>query len=88
MFDRFLIQSGCCLALACVNLQAAGFQWVQGKGYRSAVLPAAAPLRDGFTLLPPAATGLDFTNILSNVKAAENQIRLNGSGVACGDVEH
>ncbi|MDX1953102.1 MAG: VCBS repeat-containing protein [Verrucomicrobiota bacterium] len=40
----------------------------------------------GFTLLAPASTGVEFTNILSSEAAAENQIRLNGSGVALGDV--
>ena len=41
----------------------------------------------GFTLLDPAQTGLNFTNTLSEENAAQNQIRLNGSGVALGDVD-
>jgi hypothetical protein len=41
----------------------------------------------GFTLLDPAQTGLDFTNTLSEENASGNQIRLNGSGVALGDVD-
>ena len=40
----------------------------------------------GFTLLDPATTGISFTNRLSDEGAAANQIRLNGSGVALGDV--
>jgi len=32
-------------------------------------------------------TGIDFTNHLSDTNAALNQIRLNGSGVAAGDVD-
>ena len=49
----------------------------------------AVPLQGkaGFTLLPPSETGVHFTNVLSDAKAAENQIRLNGSGVALGDVD-
>lgn len=43
--------------------------------------------RAGFTLLPPDETGVLFTNRLSPAAAAENQIRLNGSGVALGDVD-
>lgn len=43
--------------------------------------------RAGFTLMPPAQTGIAFTNVLSDAKAAENQIRLNGAGVAMGDVD-
>ena len=41
----------------------------------------------GFTLIPPQTTGVWFTNTLSPDHAAENQIRLNGSGVALGDVD-
>jgi len=41
----------------------------------------------GFTLMDPARTGLNFTNTLSDENAAQNQIRLNGSGVALGDVD-
>jgi hypothetical protein len=41
----------------------------------------------GFTLLDPAQTGLNFTNTLSEENASQNQIRLNGSGVALGDVD-
>ena len=43
--------------------------------------------RAGFTLLDPATTGITFTNYLSDTKAAENQIRLSGSGVALGDID-
>ncbi len=49
-----------------------------------------APSRNagpGFTLLGPVVTGVQFSNILSAQAAAENQIRLNGSGVAAGDVD-
>src|SRR5262249_2587673 len=51
--------------------------------------PLAVPKqgKSGFTLLPAAATGINFTNILTDEKTAENQLRLNGSGVACGDVD-
>jgi enediyne biosynthesis protein E4 len=41
----------------------------------------------GFTRLEPGATGITFTNRLSDDAAAQNQIRLNGSGVAAGDVD-
>ncbi len=43
--------------------------------------------RDGFTLLDPRQTGVRFGNRLSDREAAINQIRLNGSGVALGDVD-
>src|SRR6185295_7689178 len=44
-------------------------------------------LNAGFTLLSPAETGILFTNTLSAQHASENQILLNGSGVAAGDVD-
>ncbi len=60
--------------------------WEQGKGFRSVAIPALAPTKAGFTLLTAAQTGINFPNYLSDAKAAENQIRLNGSGVALGDI--
>jgi hypothetical protein len=69
------------------NSHAANLEWRQAQGYRSAVLPVARNGKPGFTLLRPSVTGLNFTNVLTDAQAAENQIRLNGSGVACGDVD-
>lgn len=43
--------------------------------------------RSGFTLLSPADTGLSFTNALPEQRHLTNQILLNGSGVAAGDVD-
>ncbi len=75
----------CVLLLAAAESRPA--EWQTGPGYRS--MPVALPdrPRSGFTLLPPAQSGIDFTNHLSAARAAENQIRLNGSGVALGDVD-
>jgi enediyne biosynthesis protein E4 len=61
--------------------------WETGQGFRSASLPRPAVGRAGFTDLPPSATGIVFTNYLSRTHAALNQILLNGSGVAAGDVD-
>ena len=41
----------------------------------------------GFILVPPAESGVVFTNVLAFENAARNQILLNGSGVAAGDVD-
>ncbi|HEX7860979.1 MAG TPA: VCBS repeat-containing protein [Verrucomicrobiae bacterium] len=38
-------------------------------------------------LLAPELTGIHFTNTLSDLAAAQNQIRMNGSGVALGDFD-
>ena len=43
--------------------------------------------RTGLTLLGPEATGLNFTNGLPEERQLANQILLNGSGVAAGDVD-
>ena len=61
--------------------------WNRSNGCRFRELSVNPQGRVGFSLLPPELTGIDFTNVLSDAKAAENQIRLNGSGVALGDVD-
>ncbi|HVV74214.1 MAG TPA: VCBS repeat-containing protein, partial [Verrucomicrobiae bacterium] len=58
-----------------------------GPGFRCLPLSVSQGGHAGFTLLSPAQTGIDFTNALSDQNAAQNQIRLNGSGVALGDVD-
>ena len=59
----------------------------QGQGFRD--WPLSVPKGDtvGFTKLTPVITGISFTNSLTDAHAAQNQIRLNGSGVAAGDVD-
>ena len=41
----------------------------------------------GFSLMPRETTGIHFTNALPEVRFKTNQILLNGSGVAAGDVD-
>lgn len=69
--------------LVAANLAANG----QTTEYRCIPLKVPATGRAGFTLMDPRQTGIDFTNTLSDQNAAQNQIRLNGSGVALGDVD-
>src|SRR5262245_38140098 len=66
---------------------AANLEWSQGSGFRSAPLLVPIEGKAGFTRLSPVVTRINFTNVLTDEKTAENQIRLNGSGVACGDVD-
>ncbi|MHB8521778.1 MAG: FG-GAP-like repeat-containing protein [Limisphaerales bacterium] len=61
--------------------------WQAGNGFRSAALPVPAQGKPGFALLSPATTGITFTNQLSRRRYTTNQIYLNGSGVAAGDVD-
>jgi hypothetical protein len=65
----------------------AALQWESAKWGRRARVLSVGEGKDGFTLMPPAQTGVTFTNLLSDARAAENQIRLNGAGVALGDVD-
>src|SRR2546429_4539136 len=77
---------GLVLALGSFLPRGHALDWQTGNGWRSAPLPVAKSGSTRFTSLPPAATGIAFTNQLSDTNAALNQIRLNGSGVAAGDV--
>ncbi len=43
--------------------------------------------KTGFTSLPPALTGVAFTNTLPEYRHLTNQILLNGAGLALGDVD-
>ena len=49
-----------------------------------ATAPSAGP---GFTRMPPHQTGVAFTNTLAESRYLTNQIYLNGSGLALGDVD-
>jgi hypothetical protein len=61
--------------------------WEAGPGHRRAPLPAPAAGQTGFTALPGSATGIRFTNQLSQARYLENANLLNGSGVALGDYD-
>ncbi|MBI5387338.1 MAG: VCBS repeat-containing protein [Verrucomicrobia bacterium] len=63
------------------------FDWQPGPGHRSAALPVPKEGKPGFTLMPESLTGLHFTNHLARESAGKNQIRMNGSGVALGDID-
>src|SRR5688572_16720501 len=62
-------------------------EWQAGSGFRSASVTVQANSKTGFTLLAPVATGVTFSNHLSDASAAANRILENGSGVALGDVD-
>src|SRR5436309_1550687 len=66
---------------------AADLQWEVMPYGRRAQLNVTGGGKPGFTLMPATSTGVNFTNVLSDAHAAENQIRLNGSGLALGDVD-
>ena len=57
-----------------------------GEPHAQPVTPGK-PNQVGLKLMPSGDTGIIFTNRLSPARASENQILLNGSGVAAGDVD-
>lgn len=73
--------------LPCPRANAA-LRWDQGVSFRSAALTVPSDGHSGFTLLQGTVTGITFTNSLSIERYTTNQIYLNGSGVACGDVDN
>jgi hypothetical protein len=68
-------------------LELSAADWSQREGYRIRSVAPSQPGHAGFTTLAPAQTSVTFTNFLSDQAASQNQIRLNGSGVALGDVD-
>lgn len=73
------------LLLAHPGLQA--LEWNDGAGVRWLTVKPSASDRDGFHLLAPSATGITFTNHLSDRRSITNRNLLSGSGVALGDVD-
>ena len=76
-----------CLALCPLGLPAADLAWDDGPGHRSAPLRIAGTRDAGFERLPPALTGLDFTNRLFGEMFLTNAVAHNGAGVAASDVD-
>jgi hypothetical protein len=72
---------------AAVPVGARALEWYTKPGFRSAALSFVDSAKPGFTLLPGETTGLSFTNFLAQERSITNQIYLNGSGVAAGDVD-
>ena len=72
-------------ALACSSATAA-WEWKEGPGFRSAELVVSKTGAAGFAQVAPAACGITFSHALAQGRHLTNQMYLNGSGVACGDV--
>ena len=71
---------GCCVYVTPeIRAQNQPFQWSELSVDES--LPA------GFTSLTAEETGIQFKNALASEKSLMNQVYLNGSGVALGDVD-
>lgn len=75
------------LFAVCLNPAAFALDWHSAQGYRSAPLQITPGGKIGFNLLPANVTGILFTNTLPESRHLTNQILLNGSGVAAGDID-
>ena len=75
------------LLLVPVCSAANALEWENGAGFRSAELSVTAGSNVGFSRLSSANTGLSFTNWVPESRHLTNQILLNGSGVAAGDID-
>ena len=60
--------------------------WVESRFHQWAPISLESGGDDGFTLLKPNQTKITFQNKLNLLKSLNNQVYLNGSGVALGDV--
>ncbi|HLH52738.1 MAG TPA: VCBS repeat-containing protein, partial [Verrucomicrobiae bacterium] len=75
------------LVICCFALIGKAAPWELGPGYRRRPIEAVGSGKDGFTLMSPEATGILFTNSLSELRGLGSQILPSGSGVAAGDVD-
>jgi hypothetical protein len=78
----------CILLLLPSSMSAAALRWETNAGFRVAEVAPGQPHRTGFTLLPPAQTGVRFTNYLSLGAAVKNHNLMQGAGVAAGDFDN
>ena len=62
-------------------------EWQAGPGYRCTDLEVSKSGKAGFSLLSSATTGILFSNTIPESVHLTNQILLDGSGIAAGDVD-
>src|SRR6266705_3750676 len=75
------------LLAVCSSTVLGAAEWHPGPGCRFIELPVPKSGKPGFTLLPPGTTGVWFSNSIPESVHLTNQILLDGSGVAAGDVD-
>ncbi len=61
--------------------------WTEQVNHKWRPLDVSSGTKTGFTLLAPNQSGVQFRNELDKEKSLQNQVYLNGSGVALGDVD-
>jgi len=60
--------------------------WVEEANHKWRPLDVPSGTSSGFTVLAPEQTGIHFSNRLNVEKSLQNQVYLNGSGIALADV--
>ena len=75
------------VAAAFLSASAGAEEWEHGDGFRRSKLVVASPGKTGFALLPAAASGIQFQNLITPAAAAANNNLMNGSGVAAADFD-
>lgn len=68
-------------------LGAAPARWEERAGHRAMAITLPSGKGEGFTRMDAAQTGIHFANVLAESRHLTNQILLDGSGVALGDVD-
>jgi enediyne biosynthesis protein E4 len=88
---RFVIALAPAFFLLGAVLSSAGnpeeLEWTEERGLRYAPLTFSTSRAPGFTRMGPERTGILFTNWLPEARSLTNQVLLNGSGVAAGDID-
>jgi hypothetical protein len=72
---------------AIVSLRLHGGEWQTGEGFRGQELAVPATGRTYLERMAPIATGITFSNLVSEDNALENSLRADGAGVAAGDID-
>jgi hypothetical protein len=75
------------LAGACSRPTPPPGPWQEETGARWRELSSAGGRPDGFTRLPASATGIAFSNTVTDSASFQNRHLMHGSGVAIGDVD-
>lgn len=90
LFTKTFITVGLLILLALIifkyNKDNGSLIWHEQDGYRWSALNFKGK-GTGFHLLNPKETGINFSNSLTEEQIKYNQVLLNGSGVAVGDID-
>lgn len=84
---RILLGLLAALILAAQQVGAAESHWLPIPNARRMSVSPNGANKTGFTTMEAAQTGVAFTNLIATARSITNQIYLNGSGVAAGDVD-